>query len=98
MQLLLPTLLIHFVVMYRPPDQLGEFLEELDVLLSNFPKDGTPLVLLGDFNIHLEKPQAADFNTLLTLFDLKRVSTMTTHRSGNHLTSSTHATASLTTH
>ncbi len=56
---------IHFVVVYRPPGQLGNSLEELDVLLSNLPEDGTPLVLLGDFNIHLEKPQAADFNTLL---------------------------------
>ncbi len=43
---------IHVVVVYRPPGQLGDFLEELDVLLSNFPEDGTPLVLLGDFNIH----------------------------------------------
>ncbi len=71
--------------MYRPPGQLGDFLEELDVLLSNFPEDGTPLVLLGDFNIHLEKPQATDFNTLLTSFDLKRVSTTATHKSGNRL-------------
>ncbi len=71
---------IHFVVVYRPPGQLGNFLEELDVLLSNFPEDGTPLVLLGDFNIHLEKPQATDFNTLLTSFDLKRVSTTATHK------------------
>ncbi len=76
---------IHFVVVYRPPGQLGNFLEELDVLLSNFPEDGTPLVLLGDFNIHVEKPQATDFNTLLTSFDLKRVSTMATHKSGNQL-------------
>ncbi len=28
---------IHFVVVYCPPGQLGNFLEELDVLLSNFP-------------------------------------------------------------
>ncbi len=76
---------IHFVVVYRPPGQLGNFLEELDVLLSNFPEDGTPLVLLGDFNIHLEKPQATDFNTLLTSFDLKRVSTTATHKSDNQL-------------
>ncbi len=55
------------------------------MLLSNFPEDGTPLVLLGDFNIHLEKPQATDFNTLLTSFDLKRVSTTATHKSGNRL-------------
>ncbi len=55
------------------------------MLLSNFPEDGTPLVLLDDFNIHLEKPQATDFNTLLTSFDLKRVSTTATHKSGNQL-------------
>uniref|UniRef100_A0A8C1KNF9 Reverse transcriptase domain-containing protein n=1 Tax=Cyprinus carpio TaxID=7962 RepID=A0A8C1KNF9_CYPCA len=38
---------IHFVVVYRPLGQLGNILEELDVLLSSFPEDGTPLVLLG---------------------------------------------------
>ncbi len=53
------------------------------MLLSNFPEDGTPLVLLGDFNNHLEKTQATD--TLLTSFDLKRVSTMATQKSGNQL-------------
>ncbi len=47
------------------------FMEELDVLLSTSPKDGTPLV--GDFNIHLDKPQAADFHTLLASFELKSV-------------------------
>nr|XP_055051302.1 RNA-directed DNA polymerase from mobile element jockey [Misgurnus anguillicaudatus] len=76
---------MHFLVIYRPPGQLGHFLEELDVLLSSFPEDGTPLVVLGDFNIHLEKPQAADFNTLTASFDLKRVPTLPTHRSGNLL-------------
>ncbi len=47
---------INFVVVYRPPGQLVNFVEELDLLLSNFPEDGTPLVILGDFNIHLDKP------------------------------------------
>ncbi len=51
---------IHFVVVYRPPRPLVNFVEELDLLLSTFPEDGTPLVILGDFNIHLDKPQAAD--------------------------------------
>ncbi len=76
---------IHFVVVYRPPSSPGNVLEELDVLLSAFPEDGTPLVMLGDFNIHLNKPQTADFHTLLASFDLKRVLTMATHRSGNQL-------------
>ncbi len=76
---------IHFVVVYRPPGPLGNFVEELHVLLSNFPEDGTPLFIHGEFDIHLDKPQAADFHTLLTSFDLKRVSTMATHKSGNKL-------------
>ncbi len=33
---------INFVVVYRPPGPLGNFVEELDVLLSNFPENGTP--------------------------------------------------------
>ncbi|KAJ8391275.1 hypothetical protein AAFF_G00095420 [Aldrovandia affinis] len=51
----------------RPSDRgggtgpLGCFLDELDTLLSSFPEDGTPLILLGDFNIHLEAPQSAAF-------------------------------------
>ncbi len=55
------------------------------MLLSNFPDDGTPLIILGDFNIHLDKPQAADLHTLLASFDLKRVLTTATHKSGNQL-------------
>ncbi len=70
---------------YRPPGPLGNFMEELDVLLSTFHEDDIPLVILGDFNIHLDKPQAADFHTLLTSFDLKRVSTTATHKSDNQL-------------
>ncbi len=64
---------INFVVVYRPPGLLGYFVEELDVLLSTFPEDVTPLVILGDFNIHLDKPQAAHFHTLLASFELESV-------------------------
>ncbi|XP_056101741.1 uncharacterized protein LOC130080415, partial [Rhinichthys klamathensis goyatoka] len=76
---------IHIVVIYRPPGQLGSFVEELDVLLSSFPQDGTPLVVFGDFNIHLAKPYATDFISLLASFDLKRLITTGTHKSGNQL-------------
>ncbi|KAI7813775.1 reverse transcriptase [Triplophysa rosa] len=65
----------------RGQGQLGHFSEELDTLLSSFPVDDTPLVELGDFNIHLEKPQAANFNNLTASFDLKRVPTTATHKS-----------------
>ncbi len=49
---------IHFVVVYRPPGPQGNFLDELDVLLLTFHEDGTPLVMLGDFNIHLDQGSA----------------------------------------
>ncbi|XP_051564072.1 uncharacterized protein LOC127446834 [Myxocyprinus asiaticus] len=76
---------IHVVVIYHPPGQLTNFLEELDVLLSSLPEDGRPLVVLGDFNIHQDKPQATELNTLLASFDLEKLHTTATHRSGNKL-------------
>ncbi len=46
---------LQIVVIYHPPGQiLAAFLEELDGLLSSFMEDGTPLLVFGDFNIHLQ--------------------------------------------
>ena len=42
---------LYIIVVYRPPGPLRSFVDELDTLLSSFPEDGTPLILLGDFNI-----------------------------------------------
>ncbi len=75
---------LHVLVIYRPPGQLGTFLEELDGLLSSFPEDGSPLVVFGDFNIHLDKPYAANFHSLAS-FDLKRLTTTSAHKSGSQL-------------
>ncbi len=77
---------LQIVVIYRPPGQIiAPFLEELDGLLSSFMEDGTPMLLFGDFNIHLVKPYATDFHSLLASFDLKRLTTTSTHKSGNQL-------------
>ncbi|XP_051501703.1 uncharacterized protein LOC127410477 [Myxocyprinus asiaticus] len=65
--------------------QLTNFLEELDDLLSSLPEDGRPVVVLGDFNIHQDNPQATELNTLLASFDLERLHTTATHRLGNQL-------------
>ncbi len=74
------------MVIYRPPGQsIAPFLEELDGLLSSFMEDGTPILVFGDFKIHLEKPYATDFHSLLASFDLKRLTTTSTHKSGNQL-------------
>ncbi len=46
-------------MIYRFPGQLGTFIEELYGLMSSFSVDGSPLVVFGDFEIHLEKPYTA---------------------------------------
>lgn len=46
---------LSIVGIYRPPGPLRDFFNEMDTLLSCYPDDGTPLVVLGDFNIHPEK-------------------------------------------
>ncbi len=80
------VVIYQIVVVYRPPGQiLATFLEKLDGLLSSFMEDGTPFLVFGDFNIHLEKPYATDFHSLLASFDLKRLTTTSTHKSGNQL-------------
>ncbi|XP_062317182.1 uncharacterized protein LOC134020883 isoform X2 [Osmerus eperlanus] len=73
------------IVLYRPPGPLADFVEELDMLLSVLPDDGTPLIVLGDFNIHLQGTQAVDFLSLLTSFDLTLLSTPATHKAGKQL-------------
>ena len=71
------------VVLSRPPGSLGDFLEELDVLLSNFPENSPPLILLGDFNIQTEK--SSDLLLLLSSFALSLSPSPPTHKAGNHL-------------
>ncbi|KAK6312795.1 hypothetical protein J4Q44_G00161420, partial [Coregonus suidteri] len=34
------------LIIYRPPGSLGEFINELDALISSFPEDGSPLTVL----------------------------------------------------
>ena len=46
---------LYIAVIYRPPGPIRDFFNEMDALLSCFPEDGTPLIVLGDFNIQPEK-------------------------------------------
>ncbi len=73
---LIAPIKLQIVVIYCPPGQiLAPFLEELDGLLSSFMEDGPLLLVFDDFNIHLEKPYATDFHSLLASFELKRLTT-----------------------
>ncbi|KAI4893880.1 hypothetical protein NFI96_005588 [Prochilodus magdalenae] len=63
----------------------GNFIDELDTLLSLFPVDGSPLLLLGDFNLPSDKLQSSCLQPLLSSFDLTLNPSPPTHRGGNTL-------------
>ena len=46
---------LNIVVIYCPPSPLHDILDEMDSLLSCSLDDGTPLVVLGDFNIPTQR-------------------------------------------
>ncbi len=77
---------LHIVIISRPPGQiLGTFLEELDGLLSSFMEDGTPLLVFGNFNNHLDKPYATDVHSRLASFNLERLTTTSTENQATNL-------------
>ncbi|KAI4892629.1 hypothetical protein NFI96_034103 [Prochilodus magdalenae] len=76
---------LHIIVIYRPPCPLGNFIDELDTLLSLFPVDGSLLLLLGDFNLPSDKLQSSCLQLLLSSFDLTLNPSPPTHRGGNTL-------------
>ncbi|KAK1791179.1 hypothetical protein P4O66_013142, partial [Electrophorus voltai] len=77
-----PTKLL-IIVIYRPPGSLVHFIDELDILLSQFPIEGNPLILLGDFNHPSDKLHSSCILPLLTAFDLTLNHSPSTHKAGN---------------
>lgn len=56
------------MAIYCPPDPLDDFVDEVHTL-SSIPN--LECLILGDMNIHLDKPYAEDFLSLLNSFGLK---------------------------
>ncbi|KAK3550719.1 hypothetical protein QTP70_003961 [Hemibagrus guttatus] len=54
---------LFIIAIYRPPGPLGDFMEEMDTLLSVFPSDTTPLTVLGDFSLPSDKLQQLPSHT-----------------------------------
>ncbi|KAK3559273.1 hypothetical protein QTP86_009937 [Hemibagrus guttatus] len=73
------------IVIYRPPGPLGNFLDEMDTLLSVFPSDSTPLMVLGDFNLPSDKLHSSGLLALLNSFSMSFNSCPPTHKEGNVL-------------
>ncbi|KAJ8266520.1 hypothetical protein GJAV_G00131380 [Gymnothorax javanicus] len=63
-----------------PQCPLWCFLDELDTLLRALPEDGTPLMVLGDFNLAPTSTQLSSTTSLLLSFALTQSSTPATHK------------------
>ncbi|KAK3567283.1 hypothetical protein QTP86_016142 [Hemibagrus guttatus] len=63
----------------------GNFLDEMDTLLSVFPSDSTPLTVLGDFNLPSDKLHSSGLLALLNSFSLSFNSCPPTHKERNIL-------------
>ena len=81
---------VTLLTVYRPgsfsPD--GQFFDELSSILEILITRNSQLILLGDFNIHLEEPTLRDsarFLDLLSQFGLRQHITQPTHKLGGHL-------------
>ncbi|KAL7872230.1 hypothetical protein SRHO_G00072130 [Serrasalmus rhombeus] len=64
---------------------MGEFTNELDMLLSSIPDQDCPMLILGDMNIHLDSVCSTDFISLMHSFDLEQVPSPPTHKAGKNL-------------
>jgi len=75
---------------YRPGSKhiTSEFFTELVAVLESLATFRCPTLILGDFNIHLERsddPHTCDFNDLLSSFDMLQCVTEPTHKAGGLL-------------
>ncbi|XP_068507165.1 uncharacterized protein [Syngnathus scovelli] len=76
------------VLIYRPPKSHPFFLSELSELLTIVSSVSYRLLLIGDFNIHIDQPTApltSDFISLLDCFHLTQHINFATHTKGHTL-------------
>ena len=82
---------VNFLVIYRPPSgslPSSTFFEEFEEVLSCADLLPNRLVVMGDFNFHMDcpsKPEVRNFNALLTSLGYKQLVQGPTHRLGHTL-------------
>ncbi|XP_063952043.1 uncharacterized protein LOC129274037 [Lytechinus pictus] len=85
---------LHFLVVYRPPPSVqnqlrtADFLQEFDDLTAEISRLAGRVLLLGDFNIHVDKPSKSDVAQFLSIIEsasLVQHVTGATHNMGHTL-------------
>ncbi|XP_072247605.1 uncharacterized protein [Leuresthes tenuis] len=77
-----------FLNIYRPPKYCADFSEDLSELLSMICVDFDCIIIVGDFNIHMDNPQdrgTKDLSNTLDNFGLTQHITEPTHNRGHTL-------------
>lgn len=78
-----------FLTVYRPPSMSkSSFISDFSSLLEDIASSPSDLVIMGDFNIHLDSPDehySSTFSSTLEAFDLKQHISSPTHASGHIL-------------
>ena len=78
-----------FLTVYRPPStSQSTFLSDFALLLENIASSPSDLTIMGDFNIHVDKPNdnfSSSFVSLLETFDPKQHISEPTHDSDHTL-------------
>ena len=78
-----------FAIIYRPPNSShNQFLADLSNFLENISSTPSELVIMGDFNIHVDDHSdyfASSFQSLLDNFDLNQHINSPTHKHGHTL-------------
>lgn len=76
------------VAIYRPPKPSDVFLKEFSTLLTSVCAMSPTVILLGDFNIHIDNPAntfANDFKSLLDCLGITQHVNLPTHNKGHIL-------------
>ena len=83
-----PDVRFRIVVLYRPPQPASIFFEEFSTYLETVITCQEPLIITGDFNIHVDTPgnaEAGKFQDIIGNFGLNQIVTDQTHQSGHTL-------------
>lgn len=83
-----PPFTMTILIIYRPPKQNPAFISEINEFLTSFCTTSANIVILGDFNIHVDTPSchpAVDFLQLLDNLNLKQHVDVPTHNRGHTL-------------
>jgi len=79
---------LYFVIVYRPPKKCSAFISEFSELLSIIHSKYNKIIIVGDFNIHVDNPSdslSSEFLNLINFMNFNQHVSSSTHNRGHIL-------------